>query len=28
MLKMSHAGCSGPFPAIPAQFTVTMCVAA
>jgi len=28
MLKMSYAGCPGPPPAIPAQFTLKMCVAA
>jgi len=27
-LKMSHAGCPGPSPAISAQFTLKMCVAA
>jgi len=28
MLKMSYAGCPGPSPAILAQFTLKMCVAA
>jgi len=28
MLKMSYAGCPGPSPAISAQFTFKMCVAA
>jgi len=28
MLKMSYAGCPGPSPAISAQFTLKMCVAA
>jgi len=28
MLKMSWVGCPGPFPAISAQFTLKMCVAA
>jgi len=28
MLKMSYAGCLGPSPAISAQFTLKMCVAA
>jgi len=28
MLKMSYVGCSGPSPAILAQFTLKMCVAA
>jgi len=28
MLKVSYAGCSGPSPAISAQFTFKMCVAA
>jgi len=28
MLKMSHAGCPGPSPAILVQFTFKMCVAA
>ena len=27
MLKMSYAGCPGPFSAISAKFTIKMCVA-
>jgi len=28
MLKMSYTSCPGPFPAISAQFTLKMCIAA
>jgi len=27
MLKISYAGCPGPFPVVSAQFTLKMCVA-